>query len=824
MKFAIRALRERALLSSVVLAVPLSAQLQPGGQPIQSPHTGRWYTLSPQPVTIHDARDIARRTGYLELAVIRSEAEQAFIRLVLTGSSATTVWIGLTDEGSEGQFVWLDGEPVSYQNWRPGEPNNCCAGEDYTELVMPTAQWNDIGDTAVHHALFEFDGELGAGFTRTADRWFWCPVNAHYFALTPPGSWEAAERYAQRLGGHLATIDSAGEQAWIEATLLEPSAHPLWIGLRRDGVGQPWRWASGVPLGAYTNFAAGQQGGSGLYGMLGDCDSEPRKWFGSDGHLRPAGCMPANRAPPPLGVPDRIPGLVEVDDPCVAATRMRAPFAGMPLIYSLDDDTALGTRNAILLRCGGFETTPARAAPDGPADPTANYNPSLGSLRRFLDGIPVEIDAFSLGFDDILVEPDGHVSELAGANWFGLIFSLREPSTRPLNALSCGGQLGDTNVRGDVYGFLFESCELPFDMKGQPFLVYDDDLVSTMTAGTSGVGVDALDAHGATLYSALRRLDRYPTGDPATTWAYFSVTSTTAANIPSTWFVGGVSPAVYRSGATIWRIAYERGTNGQAGSWDKVLPFISPADLLTNVLPPGSYPELAEVDALSVDAGRQRIVFSTDEPDLPELLVTQFGVDGVLPTTELRTELSSGGQSAGTVVGARGGRRIDAVCAIDPRFIEAQRGSGAASWRSHIVGPPCADPPEMFPTINALPRTVEISAFFSPIGGGCPANCPPGGAEDACLDLYGFGMSEFGLALLSVGFPAYGATDCRAVYAFDDFRIVGRAASNGTLHVVLTVPEIPGLFDSGQPVDLTWFYLPSSGGGFERSHRVRVWF
>jgi len=32
--------------------------------------------------------------------------------------------IGFTDEGKEGQWRWLSGEPVTYVNWAGGEPNN----------------------------------------------------------------------------------------------------------------------------------------------------------------------------------------------------------------------------------------------------------------------------------------------------------------------------------------------------------------------------------------------------------------------------------------------------------------------------------------------------------------------------------------------------------------------------------------------------------------------------------------------------------------------------------------------------------------------------
>lgn len=74
-----------------------------------------------------------------------------------------TIWIGLSDGVQEGNFVWLDGAPVNYTNWSPGEPNNlipsCCNipiigcqppdircqnGEDCVQMYGD-GSWNDFG-------------------------------------------------------------------------------------------------------------------------------------------------------------------------------------------------------------------------------------------------------------------------------------------------------------------------------------------------------------------------------------------------------------------------------------------------------------------------------------------------------------------------------------------------------------------------------------------------------------------------------------------------------------------------------------------------------
>ncbi len=97
------------------------------------------------------------------LASITSPAEQDFIHShILDGDdAASTFWIGLTDEASEGTFIWTSGEPVSYTGWDAGEPNNS-GNEDWVHInyfATPRGRigtWNDSARGA-DNAILEFD-------------------------------------------------------------------------------------------------------------------------------------------------------------------------------------------------------------------------------------------------------------------------------------------------------------------------------------------------------------------------------------------------------------------------------------------------------------------------------------------------------------------------------------------------------------------------------------------------------------------------------------------------------------------------------------------
>ncbi|XP_016072921.1 PREDICTED: low affinity immunoglobulin epsilon Fc receptor [Miniopterus natalensis] len=73
------------------------------------------------------------------LVSIHNQEEQDFLAKYINKKGS---WIGLRDLNTEGEFVWMDENPLDYSNWRPGEPNNGDQGEDCV-MMLGSGQWND---------------------------------------------------------------------------------------------------------------------------------------------------------------------------------------------------------------------------------------------------------------------------------------------------------------------------------------------------------------------------------------------------------------------------------------------------------------------------------------------------------------------------------------------------------------------------------------------------------------------------------------------------------------------------------------------------------
>ena len=118
--------------------------------PITSPTNGHEYFLLTQS-SWQDAQAEAVSLGG-NLVTINDAAEQGWVFTTFGsyGGVDRSLWIGLNDAASEGNFVWVGGEVVTYTNWLPGQPDNA-PGEDYVHILrtgngfgVAPGFWNDL--------------------------------------------------------------------------------------------------------------------------------------------------------------------------------------------------------------------------------------------------------------------------------------------------------------------------------------------------------------------------------------------------------------------------------------------------------------------------------------------------------------------------------------------------------------------------------------------------------------------------------------------------------------------------------------------------------
>jgi hypothetical protein len=96
------------------------------------------------------------------LATINDAAEQnwVFSTFGAFGGVDRSLWIGLTDQAVEGHFVWTSGEPLTYTNWIPGQPDNFTGSENWVHMMKGNngyvpGEWNDLNSPNVFFGSFE---------------------------------------------------------------------------------------------------------------------------------------------------------------------------------------------------------------------------------------------------------------------------------------------------------------------------------------------------------------------------------------------------------------------------------------------------------------------------------------------------------------------------------------------------------------------------------------------------------------------------------------------------------------------------------------------
>lgn len=140
-------------LSTKIAALLFAAWVVPAYATVlgSSTYNGHTYYLLDGKPWLNQEAEAVILGGHL--VTISDAAENAWVWDTF-GAVNTGLFIGFNDAASEGTFVWSSGDPVTFINWRTGEPNNCCGGEDFGELGGDY-KWNDVGPNHAWRAVVE---------------------------------------------------------------------------------------------------------------------------------------------------------------------------------------------------------------------------------------------------------------------------------------------------------------------------------------------------------------------------------------------------------------------------------------------------------------------------------------------------------------------------------------------------------------------------------------------------------------------------------------------------------------------------------------------
>ncbi|MEO1524755.1 MAG: DUF4347 domain-containing protein [Planctomycetota bacterium] len=115
-------------------------------------YNGSDYILSSANLSWEEAQAEAIAIGG-NLVSINDADEESFLQSAF--GTSQTFWIGLNDAAIEGEFVWANGDPVTYTNWRDSEPNDL-GGQDYAMMNSGIElQWDDNGGSTRLAGLIE---------------------------------------------------------------------------------------------------------------------------------------------------------------------------------------------------------------------------------------------------------------------------------------------------------------------------------------------------------------------------------------------------------------------------------------------------------------------------------------------------------------------------------------------------------------------------------------------------------------------------------------------------------------------------------------------
>merc|ERR1712137_455644 len=143
-------------------------------------------------------------------------------------------WIGGTDEGHEGKWTWTNGVPMPKGRWWPGEPNNCCGGQNCAVVNFGKPGFWDDQSCNLKRPFHCQVHRIGYVYG----------VASRVFKVHPEKkNWKDAAAICHAEGGELVKVDDPKVSSWLAKQ--DPKLGHLWVGARDEGHEGKFTWSDG---------------------------------------------------------------------------------------------------------------------------------------------------------------------------------------------------------------------------------------------------------------------------------------------------------------------------------------------------------------------------------------------------------------------------------------------------------------------------------------------------------------------------------------------------------------------------------------------------
>lgn len=120
-------------------------------------YNGHTYLSIKNQVLWHQASDFCKEMGGTLACITSAEEDAVIYDMVKKHQTASSCYLGGTDEVKEGTWVWSSNEPFLYTNWREGEPNNYGGKQDYLAMYIEDGKWDDEAGSVARGFVCELE-------------------------------------------------------------------------------------------------------------------------------------------------------------------------------------------------------------------------------------------------------------------------------------------------------------------------------------------------------------------------------------------------------------------------------------------------------------------------------------------------------------------------------------------------------------------------------------------------------------------------------------------------------------------------------------------